>query len=155
MLGAEVSAACSGGALRVAALGTCSAVIMVAPTRAAASAWAGAIAGSRGAGRPLVTAISSITSDSAKTAHSSQAASARNRMIAPSDSGLARNLWACAHPGQARGSGDPVIAPSPQGRPASSAAITASPAAARSSRQARASARLTGAARRYPARARR
>ena len=147
MLVAEVSAACSGGALRVWARGTCSAVIMVAPTRAAASAWTGAIAGSLGAGWPRVTAISSITSDRAKTAHSSQAASARNRMIAPSDSGLARNRWACCHPGQLRGSGDPVIAPSPPGRPASSAAITAIPARARSSRQARVSARLTGAAR--------
>ena len=57
-------------------------------------------------------------------------------MIAPSDSGLAKNRWACCHPGQVRGSGDPVILASPQGRPASSAAITAIPAAARSSRQA-------------------
>ena len=57
---AEAIAACSGGALRVWARGTCSAVIMVAPTRAAASAWTGAIAGSLGAGWPRVTAISSI-----------------------------------------------------------------------------------------------
>ena len=93
---AEVSAACSGWALRGPVRGTCSAVIMVAPTRAAASAWTGAIAGSLGAGCPRVTAISSTASERAKTAHSSQAASARARMIAPSDSGLARNRWACA-----------------------------------------------------------
>ena len=105
---AEVSAACSGGALRVPARGTCSAVIMVAPTRAAASAWTGAIAGSLGAGWPRVTAISSMASERAKTAHSSQAASARKRMIASSDSGLATNRWTCCHPGQVRGSGDPV-----------------------------------------------
>ena len=155
MVVAEVSAACSGGALRVPARGTCSAVIMVAPTRAAASAWTGAIAGSLGAGWPRVTAISSMTSERAKTAHSSQAASARSRMIASSDSGLAKNRWACCHPGQLRGSGDPVILASPQGRPASRPAATAIPAAARSSRQASVSARLTAAARRCPARARR
>ena len=77
MVVAEVSAACSGGVLRVPARGMCSAVIMVAPTRAAASAWTGAIAGSLGAGWPRVTAISSMISERAKTAHSSQAASAR------------------------------------------------------------------------------
>jgi hypothetical protein len=144
---AEVNAACSGCAPRGEGFGACSTVSRVAPTRAAARAWAGAIAGSLGAGWPRIAAATSMISETARTAHSSHAASASTRMIAPSVSGAAKNPRACCQPGQARGSGDPVALASPQGRPASSAAIAVSPAAARRSLPVRTRARVTGALR--------
>ena len=129
-----VSVACGGCAARAAVLGRCSAVMTAVPASAAARAWTGAIAGSRGTGRPQAAAVTSAITATAKTAHSSQAAPASTVMAVPPLSGLARNCRACCQPGQCPGSGGPASRPSPQGRPASKTAAPVTSAAARSRR---------------------
>ena len=129
-----VSTACGGWAARAAVLGRCSAVMTIVPASVAARAWTGAIAGSRGTGRPQAAAVTSAITATAKTAHSSQAAPASTVMTVPPLSGLARNSRTCCQPGQCPGSGGPASRPSPQGRPASKTAAPVTSAAARSRR---------------------
>ena len=129
-----VSAACAGWAARAAVLGRCSAVMTMVPARVAARAWTGAIAGSRGTGRPQAAAVTSAITAAAKTAHSSQAAPASTVTAVPPLSGLAASSRACCQPGQCPGSGGPASRPSPQGRPASKTTAPVTSAAARSRR---------------------
>jgi hypothetical protein len=126
-----VSAACSGWEARGMACGTWKVVRTVAPMTAAATAWKGAMTGSRGAGRPARAAIASMSTATAASAHSTQTAKASPLMMAPSLSGLVRNACSCAQEGRWRGTGQPVRRTSAYGGPASTAAMTASPADAR------------------------
>ena len=129
-----VSTACGGWAARAAVLGRCNAVRTIVPASVAARAWTGAIAGSRGTGRPQAAAVTSAITATAKTAHSSQAAPASTLMTVPPLSGLASNSPTCCQPGQCPGSGEPASRPSPQGRPASKTAAPVTSAATRSRR---------------------
>ena len=134
-----VSAACAGWAARAAVLGRCSAAMTMVPARVAARAWTGAIAGSRGTGRPRAAAVTSAITAAAKAAHSSQAAPASTVTAVPSVSGLAASSRVCCQPGQCPGSGEPASRLSPQGRPASKTTAPVTSAAVRS-RRARAAA---------------
>ena len=95
-------------------------MITAVPASAAASAWTGAIAGSRGTVRPQARAVISAASAAVNTAHSSQAALASAAIAGP--------------PRKAPGSGGPASRPSAHGTPASRAAASAALAAARSRR---------------------
>ena len=88
----------------------------IVPASVAARAWTGAIAGSRGTGRPQAAAVTSAITATAKTAHSSQAAPASTVMTVPPLSGLARNSRTCCQPGQCPGSGGPASPAEPPGQ---------------------------------------
>ena len=112
--------------------------------RAAATAWKGAMTGSRGAGWPATAAAASMSTATAAMAHSTQTAQASPLMMASSLSGLTRNACSCGQVGRWRGTGQPVKRASAYGGPASTMAIAPSPAAARPRRGRRPGGRVTG-----------
>ena len=68
--------------------------------RAAATAWKGAMTGSRGAEWPATAAAASMSTATAAMAHSTQTAQASPLMMASSLSGLTRNACSCGQVGR-------------------------------------------------------
>ena len=95
--------------------------------RVAATAWKGAMTGSRGAGWPARVAAASMSTAAAAMAHSSQTTQASPLMMASSLSGLTRNACSCGQAGRWRGSGQPVKRASAYGGPASTISHRAEP----------------------------